>query len=91
MSMQTSPPSLTPGALPAVTPPGWPVTVLLWLKTGGSLARPSRVVPGRGPSSLSKTTTSFPFLISTGKISSSSLPAFMASTARSWDWRAHSS
>ncbi|OPY08399.1 MAG: hypothetical protein A4E67_00979 [Syntrophaceae bacterium PtaB.Bin038] len=43
------------------------------------------VVAGRGPSSLSKITTSLPFLISTGKISSSSRPAFMASTARIWD------
>ena len=48
--MHTSPPSFTPGALPAVTPPGWPVTVLLWLKTGGSFA--SAFQGGAGPRSL---------------------------------------
>ena len=88
---QTSPPSFTPGAFPAVTLPGSPVTVLLWPKTGGSLASPSIVVSGRGPSSCLRTEVFFPSRISTGKISSSSRPAFIASTAASWEWSAHSS
>ena len=63
-----------------MTLPGSPVTVLLWPKTGGSLASPSTVVSGRGPSSWLKTKVFLPSRTSTGKISASRRPAFIAST-----------
>jgi len=71
-------PSLMPEALPAVTVPSS-------RKTGGSLARISSVVPGRGCSSTSTSSGSpFRFGTSTGAISARKRPSSMAAAARRW-------
>ena len=71
-------PSLIPEALPAVTsPPCFP-------EQHFKFARDSAVVPGRGPSSFTKSTISFLTLIGTGTISSSNLPAAMAASHFCW-------
>ena len=78
-------PSLTPGALPAVTvPPS--------LKAGLSLPRVSIDVSSRGASSVSNGTGS-PFFwgIGTGRISSLNNPPLLARIARWWLWYAYSS
>ena len=67
-------PSLIPDALPAVTsPPSLP-------EQQRNLESDSAVVPGRGPSSLTKSTISFLTLTGTGTISSSNLPAAIAAS-----------
>jgi hypothetical protein len=77
LSMTTSAdaPSLTPGALPAVTVPSF-------LKAGFSAASVSTVVSGRIPSSRS-TTVEWPFFwgISIGNISSRNAPSAVARAA----------
>ena len=86
-------PSLSCEALPAVmTPPSI---------TGLSLARPSRVVSGRLPSSspsvtslseISPVALSCTFMVAVmGTISWSNLPACCAAAVRCWLWRAYSS
>ena len=60
-------PSLIPDALPAVTNPSGLIV--------RSFARPSIVVPGRGPSSVSTITVFLLTLTSTGTISSLNLPS----------------
>ena len=69
-------PSLTPGELPAVWVPSS-------MKIGGSLARTSRLVSRRGPSSTSTVVSPFLELIVTGTISSGRRPASVASIERS--------
>src|SRR5262249_59850172 len=80
-------------ALPAVVvPPG---------KTGCSLASPSKVVSGRGPSSRSSvTSTIFDSLVAlstcfmvvlNGRISSAYLPAAVAAATRAWLFTTYSS
>ena len=59
--------------------------------TGRSLARPSAVVPARGPSSVSNTIVSFFFLTSTGTISSLNLPSALAFSHFCWLFAANSS
>ena len=76
-------PSLMLDALPAVTTP-------LGL-IARSFARPSAVVPGRGPSSTLNSTISFFFLIITGTISSSNAPFSIAATAFCWLFAANAS
>ena len=78
-------PSLVPGAFPAVT-------VLSGVKMGGSLERASRVVSGRGASSLA-TTVFCPFFpgTSTGKRSSSKAPLASPAAQRCWLRRAQAS
>ena len=76
MTITAAAPSLSGQALPAVTvPPS--------RNTGLRPASPSRVVPGRGPSSL---VTTSPLGVVTGMISRSKKPASWAATARVWDW-----
>jgi hypothetical protein len=78
-------PSLTPGALPAVTvPPS--------RKAGLSRASASSDVSSRGDSSTANITGS-PFFdgIGTGRISSLNLPALMAAMALRWLSRANAS
>ncbi len=81
MTTTAAAPSLSGQALPAVTVPPSRNTGLSW-------DRPSRVVPGRGPSSL---VTTVPSARVTGMISRSKNPDSWAATARVWDWRANSS
>ena len=78
MTTRAAAPSLMPEAFPAVTTPSF-------LNAGRSLFRPSNVVPKRGNSSCSNTIGS-PLRrgMTTGTISSTNLPALMASSARFW-------
>ncbi len=81
MTMTAAAPSLRGQALPAVmVPPS--------RNTGFSAARPSIVVPSRGPSSL---VTTVPSSRVTGMISRSKNPFFCDSTARFWLRAANSS
>src|SRR5436190_11909058 len=66
-----------PEALPAVTVPSW-------TKAGFSLARSSRVTPGRMCSSVSTVTVPLRPLTSTGVICSLKYPASVAAAARRW-------
>ena len=77
-------PSLIPEELPAVTIPSF-------LNAGRSFARPSAVIPALGPSSVSNTTVSFFFLISTGTISSLNLPSALAFSHFCWLFAANAS
>ena len=67
------------------------VTIPSFLNAGRSLAIPSAVVPGRGPSSVSTTMVSFFFFTSTGTISSLNFPASIAAQAFCWLAAANSS
>ena len=81
MTTTAAAPSLSGHALPAVTvPPS--------RNTGFSCESPSRVVFGRGPSSL---VTTVPSGVVTGMISRSKKPFSWDSTARVWESRANSS
>jgi hypothetical protein len=74
-------PSFRGQQLPAVTVP-------FGRKTGFSADTPSRVVPGRGPSSTLTTVWSWRV---TGTISRSNTPLAMAFSARFWDRTPNSS
>ena len=81
MTITAAAPSLSGHAFPAVmVPPS--------LNTGFRAARPSTVVPGRGPSSL---VTSLPSGVSTGMISRSKNPFSWDATASCCDLQANSS
>ena len=71
ITISAAAPSLIPDALPAVTIPSF-------LNAGRSFARPSFVIPLRGPSSVSTRIVSFFFFTSTGTISSLNLPSAIA-------------
>ena len=75
MSTRAAAPSLMPEALPAVTEPP------SLAKAGRSLPSASTVVPCRGNSSVSTTTSPLRVLIVTGTISSLKRPDFCAASA----------
>ena len=78
-------PSLIPEALPAVTsPPSLP-------EQHFNFAKDSAVVPGRGPSSFTKSTISFLTFTGTGTISSSNLPSAIAFSHFCWLFAENSS
>jgi len=83
MTTTADAPSLTPGALPAVTVPSF-------LNAGFNARNASIVVSRRGDSSVSNVTGS-PFLpgISTGTISRRNMPASIAAIAFLWLSKAH--
>ena len=76
-------PSLIPEALPAVTYPSGLIALIL--------ARPSAVIPARGFSSVSKSTVSFFFFISTGTISLLKAPSAIAFSHFCCEFAANSS
>ena len=84
ISTTAAAPSLMPEALPAVTVPSL-------AKAGRSLPTASRVVPWRGYSSASTTTSPLRDLTVTGAISSLNLPPFWAASALFWEATANSS